>query len=150
MDFIVFGAMLGGAALPLLLAAFLAPDWFYRGGVAIAVGASFVMVWISLAVGIIGEPGNVGNLMFAGVLAIALGGSILARFRAGGMANAMFAAAFALCAIPIAAVTMRLGLNSTHWPLDVIVLSGFFAAAFAASALLFRYSARTPAHIRWA
>jgi len=147
MDYITMGGMLGGAGLPLAIAMARAPNLAYRAAVVLAVGACFLMTWISLAVGIIGEPNNVGNLMFAAVLTIALGGALIVRFRSRGMAQAMFVAAGALVVIPIVALILRLGVGSEHWPLDVIVLSGFFAALFAGSASLFQLSARalTPA-----
>lgn len=148
MDYITMGVMLGGAGLPLAIAMVRAPNMAYRAAVVLAVGASFLITWISLAVGIIGEPNNMGNLMFAVVLAIALGGALIARFRSRGMAQAMFAAAIALAIIPAVALLLTLGVGSQHWPLDVIALSGFFATLFAGSAWLFQLSARALAPAR--
>ena len=62
---------------------------------AVAVAASFLIVWVNLAVGMIGSEGNPYNLLFGGVIGVALLGSALARFRPAGMVHAMMAAALA-------------------------------------------------------
>ena len=51
--------------------------------------AAMLVAWVNLAVGIIGEPDNPANLMYAGVVVIGALGGLLARFRPAGMARAM-------------------------------------------------------------
>jgi len=63
----------------------------YRLGAAAAVVTAFMTVWVNAAVGMIGDGPY--NLLFAGVLAVALLGAVMARFRPSGMALAMLAAA---------------------------------------------------------
>ena len=60
----------------------------YRAAVGLATVAGFLLVWINLAVGIIGDEGNPANLMFGGVLVVGVIGALVARFRAPGMARA--------------------------------------------------------------
>jgi hypothetical protein len=71
----------------------------YRFGAALAVVAAFLTIWVNGAVGMIGSEGNPYNLLFGGVLLIALIGAIVARFRPAGMARAMLAAAIAQVAV---------------------------------------------------
>jgi hypothetical protein len=52
-----------------------------------------LLVWTNLAVGIIGEPDELANLMYVGVLAVGILGAITARFRPAGMARALLATA---------------------------------------------------------
>ena len=60
----------------------------YRFASGVAVGAAFILVWLSLGVGIIGRDGDPANLMYFGVLAVGIIGTLIARFRPGGMARA--------------------------------------------------------------
>jgi hypothetical protein len=109
--------------------------------VGLAVVASFLLIWINLAVGIIGSEDNPANLMYAGVLAIAIGGAMIARFRAGGMARALLATAIAQALV--AAIAIVGGLvppyNTTQ---QILVLNGFFVVLWLLSAWLFRRAAR--------
>lgn len=118
-----FGARLGGSPA-------------YRAGFGIAVLAGFLTVWANLAVGMLGSEGNPANLMFVLVLGIAALGSLLARFRAAGMAKAMFAAALAqLAAVGIA--TAIGGFAGRE-----LALTACFAMPWLLAGALFRYAAR--------
>src|SRR5688500_10445161 len=82
---LLFAAMMFGlVGLTLELAVRASRSISYRGGVGAAVAASFLIVWATGAVGMIGNEDNPYNLLFFGVIALALLGSVLARFRAGG------------------------------------------------------------------
>ena len=67
----------------------------YKLAVGVALLAAFLLVWLSLGVGIIGSDGDPANLMYFGVLAVGIIGAFLARFRAAGMARSLFAMAIA-------------------------------------------------------
>ncbi len=88
-DFIAWGVMLLVAAGVCEVGLRLAGRLAYRVGVIVAVGTSFLITWSNLAVGIIGDENNPLNQIFFGVIAIAVVGAVLARFRAKGMAVAM-------------------------------------------------------------
>jgi hypothetical protein len=88
-DFVVMGTMLGTACMACEAAARVSGSGSYRVATGIAVGVAFVTVWANLAVGMIGDEGNSLNLLFGGVLALALVGSIVADFRPAGMARTM-------------------------------------------------------------
>lgn len=132
-DFIVMGTMLAAACGTIDLAARMTGSWPYRSAVAIAVGASFLLVWMNLAVGIIGTEDNPLNLIYGAVIAVALGGALLARFEARGMAMAMVAAAVAQ------GLAGAVALASGHFTL---VLEAFFAGLWLMSAALFRKAKR--------
>ena len=51
----------------------------YRFAVAAALAAAFFMLWVNGAIGIIGDEGNDANMMFFGVLAVALLGAVIAK-----------------------------------------------------------------------
>jgi hypothetical protein len=115
----------------------------YRAAVGVALAAAFVLVWLSLGVGIIGADGDPANLMYFGVLAVGLIGAIIARLRPHGMARALFAMALAQALVAVIALIITLGSPwSPPGVLGTLILNGFFAALFVGSALLFRYAAR--------
>ena len=132
-DFIVMGAMLGVACGACELAARASGNGSYRVAAGIAIGTAFLTVWVNLAVGMIGPEDNPYNQLFGGVLLLALGGSVAARFRPRGIAWAMVAAAIAQ------AVLGAIGL-----PVDQrgAIFSMIFALPWLLSALLFRRAAR--------
>lgn len=132
-DFIVMGLMLFAACGTCELAARASRNGAYRIAVVVAVGAAFLTVWANLAVGMIGSEDNPYNLLFGGVLALALIGAIVARFEASGMARTMVAAAFAQ------ALLGAVGLSS-----DVRggVFSMIFALPWLLSAALFWKASR--------
>lgn len=138
-DFVVFGAMLVGACGSYELAARKTGNKAYRAAVGVALAAAFILVWMNLAVGIIGDEDNPANLMYGGVLAVGIIGVIIARFQPHGMVRALVATALAQASV--AAIALIAGLGST------LILTGFFVALWLTSAWLFRKAAQeqTPA-----
>ena len=99
-----------------------------------------MLVWLALGVGIIGRDGDPANRMYFGVLAVGLVGAVLSRFRPRGMARALLAMALAQALVAAIAVIAGLGLPWSG-PAEVLLLNGFFIAAFSGSAWLFRRAA---------
>jgi hypothetical protein len=142
-DFVFAGALIFGTGLTYVLAARKAGNIAYRAAVGIALAAAFLLVWLTGAVGIIGSEDNNANSMYFGVLAVGIIGAIVARFRAHGMARALFATALAQALVAV--IALIIGLGSPWSPpgvLGTLILNGFFAALFVGSALLFRYAGR--------
>lgn len=133
LDFVVAGVLVGGVGLLYELALRATPDWAYRAAVALALAAAFLLVWLNLAVGIIGSENNPANLMYAGVLVVGTGGALLARFRPLGMARALVASAVALGMV----AGVALAVDSVAGA----VLTAGFAAMCLGSAWLFRRGA---------
>ena len=146
-DFVFMGAMLATACAVLEAAVRMTGNNAYRAGTALAIAGAFLLVWMNLAVGVIGSEDNPANLMFGGVLAVGIIGAVIGRFRPDGMARALFATALAQVLVGIIAVASGWGSDGENWPQAVVVLTGFFAALWFGSAWLFRSSGRdrTPA-----
>ena len=140
-DFAVAGALLLGTGLMYELAARQAGNSAYRAAVGVALAAALLLVWINLAVGIIGDPDEPANAMYIGVLAVGFIGAAIARFQPHGMARALFATALAQGLVAVIALIFGLG-SPMSGPLEILALNAFFAALFVGSALLFRYAAR--------
>lgn len=132
-DFAFAAAMIGGVGVAFELAVRVSANHCYRAGAALALAAAFLLVWINLAVGIIGSEDNPANLLYAGVLGVGLVGVLLARFRPQGMALAMLATGLAQIAVAVIAAAAGLGFTG---PITV-----FFGGLWLTSAWLFRRAA---------
>ena len=130
-DFIVMGAMLLIACGSFELAARLAPNAAYLAAATLGIGTGFVLVWANLAVGIVGDGLNDANMMFFGVIVFALAVSLIARFRASGMARAMAASAILLL------LAIAIGLAAFGATAREALLASMFALAWLVSAALF-------------
>ena len=146
-DFIVIGAMLAVACGAYELAARMTGSSAYRAAVGVAAAAAFILVWMNLAVGIIGTENNPANLMFGGVLAVGIIGAIVARFQPDGMARALFATALAQMLVAVIALIAGMQHGGYSPAPEIFGINGFFAALWLISAWLFRKATRekTPA-----
>ena len=104
-DFLVFGAMVAAAGGTYELAARTTDNSTYRAAVGVALAAAFILVWINLAVGIIGSEDSPANLMYGGVLAVGIIGAVIARFQPVGMARALSATALVQALVDVIALT---------------------------------------------
>ena len=132
-DFIFAVVIIGlvGTAFELTVRA--SSSYAYRGGIASALAAGFLIVWANGAVGMIGNEDNHYNLLFLGVICLALVGAIVARFRATGLAIAMLVAGFAHIAIAA---------GGTVTDLRGAVISALLGSLWLISAALFGLAAR--------
>ena len=140
-DFIVAGAIFAIVGGSFELAVRASGDVSYRLGSAVALASAFLLVWINLAVGIIGSENNPLNLIFFGVIAIALAGSLAARFRPAGMARAMTAAAALQAIVGIAVFVLDVGASEPPGQFGLLLLIEAFALLWLLSAWLFRRAA---------
>ena len=98
-DYVVAGVLLGSVGLAFEVIVRRSRSLSYRLGAALAVVAAFLTVWANGAVGMIGSEENPYNLLFGGVLLLALVSAIVARFEAAGMVRAMAVTAAAQVAV---------------------------------------------------
>jgi hypothetical protein len=135
-DFIAMGVMLAVACGACELIARASGNGAYRIAGGIAVGTAFLTVWVNLAVGMIRSEDNPYNQLFGCVLLLALGGSVVARFRASGMAWAM-----------VLAAALQALLGAIGYPSDPRggTFSMMFAVPWLIAAILFRQAAREKA-----
>ena len=136
-DFSVMGALLLGACGLYEAAARTTGDLARRAACGIALVAAVLLVWINLAVGIVGSEDNPANLMFGAVLATGIVGALVARFRPRGMARALAATALAQALVGMIALIAGWGATGENGPWPLIVLTAVFTALWLASARLF-------------
>ncbi|MBO3271472.1 hypothetical protein [Hymenobacter defluvii] len=148
-DFVAAGVLLFGAGLTFVLIARMGNTTTYRVAAGVAVAAGLLLVWANLAVGLVGSEDNPANLLYGSVLAVALLGAFVARFRPLGMSNAMFAAAITYVVVTAIALFVWTPSGEAAEPhvrlLNVLVANGAFAAIWAVSGVLFRRASATGA-----
>lgn len=132
-DFLFAGLMFGSVGLAIELAFRATGDRSYRAAASVAVAAAFLTVWINGAVGMIGSEENDYNLLFLGVVALAMGGAAISAFRARGMALAMAAAA---------AAQLIVSAGGAFSNLRDGIFASLFALMWLMSASLFRRAAQ--------
>jgi hypothetical protein len=129
-DFVILGAMLFAACGTYEFAVRMSASIAYRAATGLAVLGAFSLVWLNLAVGMIGTERDAANLIYGGVLVVGVAGAIVARGRPLGMARAMTAVAGMQGLVAIIALLSGSG--------AAVILDGFFVALWLASARLFR------------
>jgi hypothetical protein len=113
-----------------------ARNWSCRFAAGLAFAAAFLIVGANGAVGMIGNDDNPYNLYFLGVIAVALVGAAIARFRPAGMALTMAIAGVAQIAIALGGYVAD--------PRGA-ALSAVFGGLWLLSAVLFRKGAQEQA-----
>ena len=146
-DFAVAGALLLGTGLAYELVAKTMNGNAYRVAVGVALATALILVWMNLAVGLIGSENERANLMYVAVLAIGLTGALIARFRPRGMARALFATA--LVQASVAAIALIAGMH--RYPgssvAEIVNLNLVFVALWLGSALLFQRASATDSRL---
>ncbi|GAB2509656.1 hypothetical protein [Lysobacter humi (ex Lee et al. 2017)] len=132
-DFVVMGALLATVCGLYEIGTRLSRSRAFRAASAVAASATFLQVWIDLAVGIYGGD-DAPITITLGVLAVAIVGAIAARLRAAGLARAMVATAIAQLAAG------AYGLYAGIW--QALALGFVLAAMWLGAAHLFRRAAR--------
>lgn len=136
-DFLFLAVILLTGCLVFDFAARKAPNFSYLAGASAALAASFGLVVVNGAVGLVGSENEAHNLLFLVAILVATFGAIIARGRATGMARVMFLAAITHVAVSTALLIDAGGVSDGDPLMEVIGLS-VFAAVWLASGLLFR------------
>jgi VIT1/CCC1 family predicted Fe2+/Mn2+ transporter len=140
-DFIVMAILLFGTGLAYVLISKFSERLAYKAAVAVAVLAGLFLIWVNLAVGIIGSEDNPANVPYLGVLLVGLLGTAISRFQPRGMARTMLVTALAQMLVPVLALIFwRPSLDEPPFILGVFMLNAFFAGLFVVSAVLFRHA----------
>jgi hypothetical protein len=117
----------------------------YRLAAFIAIGTSLFLLWGIGALGVIGEEGDSADRMYLGVLAVGLGGALLARFRPAGMARALLAMALGMAVVAVIAIALGKHNEPGTSVSEILGLTAFFATPLLVSAWLFRFAAQEQA-----
>ncbi|PSJ39460.1 hypothetical protein [Allosphingosinicella deserti] len=142
-DFAAFALVLGGAGLACEFLMRKAANPSYRAASCVAAGAGLLLLWANAAIGLIGSEGENANLLYFGVLAIAVVGAAIGGFRARRMVHACVAAALGQAAVPVIALSAGWASVEMVGSADVLMVSGGFIALWLVAAALFRKAAQS-------
>jgi uncharacterized membrane protein YeaQ/YmgE (transglycosylase-associated protein family) len=95
-DFVLASAIFAIVGGLLELAVWKIRSGWYRAGVAVALLANLLVIWVNLAVGIVGSEHNPANQLFFVALLIGIVGACVSQFRSKGMSYSMLATAASL------------------------------------------------------
>ena len=132
-DFLAMGLILAIACGSYELVTRLSGDWMYRAAGAIGILAGFMLVWVNLAVGLVGDGGNAYSFGFMGVLAVGVAGALMSRFSARGLSRTLVAMALVHAVVVVAALVSgvdRLGSTfSAAWLAPWLLSATLFSMA---------------------
>lgn len=135
-DFVIMGVLIAAACGAVEVGMRMSGHLAYRAGVVVGVGGAFLLVWINLAVGILGSEDNPANLMYLAVLLTGLVGAPLVHFRARGLVRVLLAMAAVQVAVPIVALATD---AAAAGPLHMVAgVTAFFLGPWLVAAALFR------------
>lgn len=139
LDFVIMGVLLLGSGLTYILITKISDKTSYRAGVGIAVLAGFLLIWVNLAVGIIGSENNPANLLYLGIYIIGIVGAVISRLGAKGMSITLFVIAVYQMIIPlIASFIWDSTFDASPGIIGIAIINLFFAMLFIISGFLFR------------
>ncbi|MFA7395353.1 MAG: hypothetical protein WCZ69_02990, partial [Candidatus Paceibacterota bacterium] len=111
----------------------------YRAAIMMAIATTLLLVWLNLAVGIIGNENQLINLLYFALVAVGLVSAFLVRFRPHKMSYIMFTLAVGQMLVPLITLIF---LPQVSWGeagvVRIFILNAFFASSFALSGFLFR------------
>ncbi len=133
-DFLFAALALGTVGCLLELTARSSANVAFRVGAGVAVLTGLLTVWISFAVGIIGEPDDPRNLVYLAVCTTATAGATVAWGRADALARAAFATAVLQALIMLAHVVDGVR--------PAMLIDGFFVLTWLVASASFALAAR--------
>lgn len=140
-DFLVGGILIFGTGLTYTLITRESDNMAYRVAIGFALFTGLFLIWVNMAVGVIGSVDNPFNLVYFGVIVLGIIGALIARFRARGMALVMVAMALAQSLITVIALSTGMQQSPVSPVIEILGANGLFIVLFLGSALLFRYAA---------
>lgn len=141
-DFIFMGVLLGVIGLAYEFAARMSGNKAYRAGALLALFATLFLIWMNLAVGIIGSEDNPANALYGIVILVGIIGSIFSKFKPLGMSKAMFVTACVQLLVPVAAFLIWKHNVETQEQMfgviGVFVIITIFSLMYVGAGLLFK------------
>lgn len=138
-SFLAAGVLLGGMGLLYEMAERASGSWAYRAGAAVALIASFLLVWSTIV-----RDDDTGEGFFLVILA-AVVGAFAAWFKPDGMARTMLGVAVMQLLWGLAVATAPSTADNIRGPQWMLMYAGFFTVLWLVSAGLFRKAAGKPA-----
>lgn len=140
-DFLIMGTLMAMVGGGIELAVKLSKNIRYRLAAVLALLSGFLLMWVNMAVGIIGDGDLPVDLPYFLVMLGGVVGIVASRFRPAGLAVTLYLMVAALVLIAVGVIVTG-SLPPYATGKDVLGITGFFATLFLVSALLFQQAAR--------
>lgn len=144
-DFMIMGFLIFGTGFTYKLVTWRRDNLIYKVASGLTLITCFLLIWVNLAVGILGSEDNPANLLYGVVLIVGFLGAIIARFKAEGMASTLFIMTLVQILIPVIAYFLWKPEMDDWHVRGIVGLLGvhlFFMVPFASAGLLFKYAAK--------
>lgn len=122
------------------------PQTYYRLAVAVTLATALFLVLAIGALGLIGAGGRPDRI-YAAVLGVLVLGTVIARLRPGGMAVALAATALAQAVVSATALLAGLHQDAGASVVDIVSVTGMYAALFGLAAWLFWRATDQPGQV---
>ncbi|MFO7798244.1 hypothetical protein [Rhodohalobacter sp.] len=139
-DFAIAGTLLFGTGLTYTLVTRKSGKIAYRLAVGFALFTGLLLIWVNMAVGIIGSENNDINLLYFLVIFTGIVGGFISQFQPKGLMITLFAMAIVQALIAVTALLTGMGNTPGSSVYEIIAVNGFFITLFIVAASLFRYA----------
>lgn len=136
-DFLAAALMLGGTGIAMELTLTRFDDLRYALAWVVALSSALLLLWVDLAVGMLGADDHPANAWYLAIFVLGLLGALISRLRPAGMARTMLAVATVQLVLMLAGIAILPGSM-----LKSLILNGLFITAWLISAILFQGVAR--------
>ena len=141
-DFLVGGILFLVTGLSYEVVSTKAVNKTHRIGTGVTLFTSLLLIWVNLAVGLIGSENNPANLMYVGLLGVVFIGATMSRLKADTMVWVMSTAAVSQILVALIAIIAGWGQEGANWPWNLAVGNLIFALLWLGSAGLFGLAAQ--------
>jgi hypothetical protein len=141
-DFIFAGILLFGTGFTYKLLTKKTGGTIYRVAVGFALFAGLFLIWVNLAVGIIGSENNEINALYFGVIFVGIIGAFISRFKSKGLSFTLFG--MVVTQTLITGIALMTGMEEVPGSsvYEILAVNGFFISLFLVAAMLFRNAAQ--------
>lgn len=147
-DFIIAGILIFSTASAYKLLTWKYKTNFYRAAIGLSLLSGLMLVWVNMAVGILGSENNPVNMLYGVVLAAGFLGAIASGLKPKGLMYTMFSMAVLQVCVPLAGIVIEkpAGMPVSeflyrwhqHGFTGVAGITVFFTVVFVAAGLMFR------------
>ena len=112
----------------------------YKLAAGMALFSTLFLIWVNLAVGVVGAESQSFNLLYFGVVLVIILGSLVSRLSASGLSITLFTAAIIQALTIFVALMMDMQSVPGSSILEIVTVNGLFVVLFTISGFLFRQS----------
>lgn len=139
-DFVIAGTLLFGTGLTYTLITRKSGKIAYRLAIGFALFTGLFLIWVNMAVGIIGSENNDINLLYFLVIFTGIVGGFISQFQPKGLMLTLFSMAVVQALIAVTALLTGMGDAPGSSAYEIIAVNGFFITLFVVAGSLFRYA----------